>query len=72
MFRGPKLLKTHHRLNGSAMPVLRKVILPTNASIHALALLRQLHLHLPLPVEPYLFLLLLGKIMLVGESTMLL
>jgi hypothetical protein len=54
------------------MPVLRKVILPTNASIHALALLRQLHLHLPLPVEPFLFLLLLGKIMLVGESTMLL
>jgi hypothetical protein len=35
MFRGLKLLKTQCRLNGSAMLVERKVILPIDAPIHA-------------------------------------
>jgi hypothetical protein len=39
MFRGPKLLKTHCRLNRSAMPVERKVILLTDVLIHARALI---------------------------------
>jgi hypothetical protein len=69
MFRGAKLLRTHHRLNGSAMLVEKEVTIPTIAPIHVLALLRQLHLHLPLPVESILFLLLSNKTMLVGEST---
>jgi hypothetical protein len=71
MFRGPKLLETQCRLNGSSMLVERKVILPIGAPIHARALIIPLQLHLPLPVEPTLFLLLLGRTMLMGESTML-
>jgi hypothetical protein len=55
MFRGPRLLKTHHMMDGSAMLVVRKVILLTSASIRALA--RFSSLQLPLPVEPILFLL---------------
>jgi hypothetical protein len=46
--------------------------MPTNAPIHVLALVRQLHLYLHLPVEPTLFLLLLSRTMHVGLSTMLL
>jgi hypothetical protein len=72
MFRGPKLLKTQCRLNKSAMLVERKVILPFDAPIYAHALISLLQLHLPLLVDPTLFLLLLGKTMLMGESTMLL
>jgi hypothetical protein len=72
MFRGPKLLKTHHRLIGSHMLVEREVPMLTNAPIHALALLRHLHLHLPLPMEPTLFLLPSSRTMPEGESTMLL
>jgi hypothetical protein len=72
MFRGLKLLKTQWRLNRSAMLVKRKVILPIDAPIRAHARISLLPLHLPLPVEPTLFLLLLGKTMHVGESTMLL
>jgi hypothetical protein len=72
MFRGPKLLKTHRRLIASAMLVEKEVTMQTNALIHALTLFRQLHLHLPLLVEPTLFLLLPSRTMPEGESTMLL
>jgi hypothetical protein len=72
MFRGPKLLKTQCRLNGSAILVERKVILPIDTPVRAHARISPLQLHLPLPVEQTLFLLLLGKTMHVGESTMLL
>jgi hypothetical protein len=69
VFRGPRLLKTYLRLIKSAMHVVRRVILPISAPIHAHALLSSLRLHLP--VEPTLFLLLPSKTMHVGESTML-
>jgi hypothetical protein len=71
MFRGPKLLKTHRRLIRSAMLVERKVTMPTNAPICAITLLKQLHLHQPLPMEPTLFLLLPSRTMPEEESTML-
>jgi hypothetical protein len=70
MFRGPKLLKTYLRLIGSAMHVVRRVILPISAPIRALTRLNSLYLHLP--VEATLFLLLLSRTMHIGESTMLL
>jgi hypothetical protein len=53
--------QNHHRLNGSAMLVGKEVTMPINALIHVLALLRKLHLHMPLTVEPILFLLLPSK-----------
>jgi hypothetical protein len=71
-FRGLKLLRTHYTVNGSAMLVGKEVTLPTNAPIRAPAFLKQLYLPLHLPMEPTLFLLLLSRTMLVGESTMLL
>jgi hypothetical protein len=46
------------------MPMVRKVVLPIDAIIHTHALISLLQLHLPLPVEPTLFLLLPGRIML--------
>jgi hypothetical protein len=72
MFRGPKLLRTHHQLNGSAMRVDKEVTVLITAPIRVLALLRQLHLHLRLPMEPTIFLLLLSRTMLTGEPTTLL
>jgi hypothetical protein len=71
MFRELKLLWTQCSLDESAMLVARRVILPTNAPTYAL-IPRQLHLHLHLPVEPTLFLLLPSRTMHVGESTILL
>jgi hypothetical protein len=71
MVRGPKLLKTHRRLNGSAMLVERKVILVTNALIHYLTLISQLHIHMPLPMELTLYQLLPNKTTVEAESTML-
>jgi hypothetical protein len=67
MFRGPELLKTYLQLIGTAMHVVRRVILPISAPIHTLALLNSLHLHLPM--EPTLFLLLVSRTMLMREST---
>jgi hypothetical protein len=55
-----------------ATTVERRDIMPADAPIRALMQIRLLQLHLPLPVEPTLSLLLLRKTMLVGESTMLL
>jgi hypothetical protein len=69
MFRGPKLLRTHRRLNGSAMLMEKEVTMPINAPILVLVVFRQLHLQLPPSVELFLFLLLPSKTMLVGEST---
>jgi hypothetical protein len=40
VFRGLKLLRTHYRVNGSAMLVGSEVTLPMNSPIYALALLR--------------------------------
>jgi hypothetical protein len=37
VLRGLKLLRTHYRVNGSAMLVERDVTMPTNAPIHVLA-----------------------------------
>jgi hypothetical protein len=48
----------------------RKDIVPADAPIHRLFQIRLLQLHLPLPMEPTLFLLLLSRTMLVRESTM--
>jgi hypothetical protein len=72
MFRGPKLPKTYHPLIEGASIVEKMDIMPTDALIRALALISQLHLHLPLPMEPTLFLLPPSKSMPEGESTMLL
>jgi hypothetical protein len=72
MFRGPNQLRTQYRRSESAMLVVREVTTPTNAPIRAPALLRQLCLHLRLPMEPTLFLLLLSRTMLMEESAMLL
>jgi hypothetical protein len=65
------MLRTHYRVNESAMLVERDVIMPTNAPIRTPALLRQLCLPLRLPMESTLFLLLLRRIILMGGSTML-
>jgi hypothetical protein len=72
MLRGPKLLRICCRLNGGALLVERRVILPTDAPTHAHTPIHQLQLHLPLLMEPTLFLLLLSKTMFVGRSTELL
>jgi hypothetical protein len=50
----------------------RRVISLIDAPILAPVLIRLLHLHLPLPVELILFLLLPSKTVFVGRSTMLL
>jgi hypothetical protein len=72
VFRGPKLLKTHCMLMVGATIVERRDITPTDVPIRAPVLIKLLLLHLPLLVEPTLFLLLPSRIMLVVESTMLL
>jgi hypothetical protein len=72
VFIGPKLPKTRYKLIVGATTVERRDIIPTDAPIRALVLIRLLLLHLPLPVEPTLFLLLPNKTMLMEESTMLL
>jgi hypothetical protein len=66
------LPKTRYKLIIGATTVERRDIIPTDAPIRALVLIRLLLLHLPLPVEPTLFLLLPNKTMLMEESTMLL
>jgi hypothetical protein len=49
----------------------RRVILPIDTQIRARAIISPLQLHMPQSMEPTQFLLLLGRTMLVGESTML-
>jgi hypothetical protein len=71
VLRGPQLPKTHCKLIVGATTVERRDSMPTDAPICAPALIRLLLLHLPLLVEPTLFLLLPSKTMLVVESTML-
>jgi hypothetical protein len=68
MFRGPKLPKTRCKLIVGATTVVKRDITPTDALIHALMLISPLQLHLPLPVEPTLFLLLPSRTKPVGES----
>jgi hypothetical protein len=72
VFRGPKLPKTYCKLIVGATTMERRDLTPVDAPIRAPVLLRRLLLHLPQPVEPTQFLLLLSKTMLMGESTMLL
>jgi hypothetical protein len=71
VFRGSKLSKTRCKLIVGATTMERRDIIPTDVPICALVLIRLLLLHLPLPVEPTLFLLLPSRTMLMGESTML-
>jgi hypothetical protein len=71
VFRGSKMPKTCCKLIVGATTVVKRDITPTNAPIQALVLISPLHLHLPLPVESTLFLLLPSRTMLMGESTML-
>jgi hypothetical protein len=49
--------------------MVRRVILPINAPIHVASILRQLCLHMRLPMEPILFLLLRSRTTLVEGST---
>jgi hypothetical protein len=72
MLREPKLLWTCCRLKGGVLLVERRVISLTDAPTHAHTSTRQLQLHLFLPVEPTMFLLLPSRTMPVGESIMLL
>jgi hypothetical protein len=72
VFLGPMLLQTCCRMNGDALPVERRVISLTDAPTHPHAPTYQLLLHLPLPVEPTMFLLLPSRTMFMGRSTMLL
>jgi hypothetical protein len=72
VFRGHKLSKTHYKLIVGATTMERRDIMPIDAPIRTPMLIRLLLLLLPLPVEPTLFLLLPSRIMLMGESTMLL
>jgi hypothetical protein len=64
--------KTHCKLIVGATTVEKWDITPTDAPIRAPALIRLLLLHLPLLVEPTLFLLLPSRTMFMGRSTMLL
>jgi hypothetical protein len=72
MFRGPKLLRTHYRLIGGVSLVERRDNLLIDAPTHFLALISQLELHTPLPVEPTPFLLPTSRTMPKGGSIMLL
>jgi hypothetical protein len=70
VLRGPKLPRIQHMLNGSAMPLERKVILLTHAPIRALVFFSHLDLYMPLTMVPTLFLLLPIRTMLEGELIM--
>jgi hypothetical protein len=70
VFRGPKLPKTCSKLIVGATTVVKRDITPTDAPIRALMLISPLQLHLPLPVEPTLFMLLPSRTTPVGESIM--
>jgi hypothetical protein len=72
VFGGPKLHKTRCKLIIGATTVEKRDIMPTDAPIHALVLIKLLLLHRLLLVEPTRFLLLPSRTMLMGESTMLL
>jgi hypothetical protein len=70
MFKGPKLPKTCYKLIVDAITVVKRDIKPTDAPIHALMLISPLQLHMTLPVEPTLFLLLPSRTTPVEESIM--
>jgi hypothetical protein len=72
VFNGSKLLRTCCRLNIVVLLVGRRVISLTDAPIRTLVLIRLLQLHLPLPMEPTLFLLLPSRTMFMGGSIVLL
>jgi hypothetical protein len=70
VFIGPKLPKTHSNLIVGATNMVKRDITPTDAPIRELMLISPLQLHLSLPVEPTLFLLLPSRTMPMGESIM--
>jgi hypothetical protein len=67
VFRGPKLPKTRDKLIVGATTMVKRDIMPTDAPMRALMLISPLQLHLPLPMETTLFLLLPSRTMPVGE-----
>jgi hypothetical protein len=70
VFRGPKLPKTRNKLIVGATTVVKRDITLPDDPIHALVLISSLELHLPLLVEPTLFLLLPSRTTPVGEAIM--
>jgi hypothetical protein len=70
VFRGPKLPKTRSKLFVGATTMVKRDITPTEAPIHALMLISPLQIHLSLPMEPTLFLLLPSRTTPVGGSVM--
>jgi hypothetical protein len=68
VFRGEKLPKTHSKLIVGATTVVKRDIMPTDAPIRALRLISLLWLHMPLPMEPTLFLLLPSRTTPVGVN----
>jgi hypothetical protein len=67
VFKGPKLPKICCKLIVGATTMVKWDIMPTDAPIHTLMLISPLQLHLPLPTEPTLFLLLPSRTTPVGE-----
>jgi hypothetical protein len=70
VYREAKLPKTYNKLIIGAIAVVNRDITPIDAPICALVSINLLYLHLPLPVEPTLFLLLPSITTPVGESFM--
>jgi hypothetical protein len=70
VFREPKLPTTRNKLTVGAIAVVNRDITPIDALICALVSISLLLLHLPLPVESTLFLLLASRTTPVGESIM--
>jgi hypothetical protein len=70
VLREPKLPKTRKKLIVGAITVVNMDITPIDAPIHAPVTVSLLQLHLPLPVELILFLLLPIKTTPMGESIM--
>jgi hypothetical protein len=62
VFREPKLPKTHNKLIVGAITVVNRDITTIDAPIRALMSISSLQLHLPLPVEPTMFLLLPSRL----------
>jgi hypothetical protein len=72
MYIEPKLPRTYHPLIKGVATMGKRDIMPIDTPIHALTLVNQLQLHLPLPMKPTLFQLSPSRTMLTGELIMLL
>jgi hypothetical protein len=66
----PSYPRTHSKLIVGATTVVKRDIMPINALIRTLVLISPLQVHLPIPMEPTLFLLLPSRTTLMGESIM--